>query len=179
MMLNNIEKVSYEQANNNIDGIKIINQSDINSNLMRASKLNRGSRQIILHDSFSDAPQKFVNCLTPNSYIRPYMHSSENQWKLMCWISGEIIVLFFDDEGVLRHKVFMDDQSTKVIEIPPLCYHSFLAIKNSAYLEIRNCSYGSTVDRTYAKWSLPENDYLALKYHNRLLCAGIGDLVAA
>jgi cupin fold WbuC family metalloprotein len=162
---------------NSLNGLKTINQVDINAALINASTLKRKREPIIIHEAFSEIPQKFVNCLNRTSYVRPHMHMAPNQWELMCWVHGEIIALIFDDNGILSSKILMNENNSKIIEIPPFCYHSFITTDKGAYLEIRNCKYQPTIDRLYSKWSPPEESEQAKQYHERFFAAEVGDQI--
>ena len=122
------------------NGIKIITQIDINKTIKLSSSLVRNREPILIHDSFNETPQRFVNCLNYKSYVRPHMHTLENQWELMSWVSGEIIAIFFDNTGIITNKLTMNDLNVKIIEIPPLQYHAFVTPSQGAYLEVRNCA---------------------------------------
>lgn len=160
-----------------IDGIKTITQSDIDNTLHEATYLKRARKSILIHESFSEVPQRFVNCLNSNSYVRPHMHLVPNQWELMCWISGEIIALIFDDDGKVISKILMNENNVRMIEIPPFRYHTFVAVKKGSYLEIRNCKYQPNIDRLYSAWSPPEESHLAIDYQKKFFLAEIGDSI--
>lgn len=168
------EEDSYKKCSF-LDSVKIITQDDIDNTLTSAMNLERSRKSILIHDSFDEVPQRFVNCLNEKSYVRPHMHVVPNQWELMCWVSGEIIALIFDDNGTVTNKILMNKNNVKVIEIPPFCYHSFVAIGNGAYLEVRNCKYQPTIDRLYSVWSPPEKSFNSELYQKLLSKAEIGD----
>jgi cupin fold WbuC family metalloprotein len=158
-----------------INGVKIFTRDDINDVLTYAATLERARAPIHIHEKFEEVPQRFINCLVTDSYVRPHMHVVPNQWELMCWLSGEIIVLLFDDKGKVTSRITMNETEGRVIEIPPFHYHTYIAVKDCAYLEVRNCKYQPTVDRIYSAWSPEENTLLAEKYVKRLLHAKVGD----
>ena len=116
------------QKTHSVQGIKIINQIDIDNTLLVAKGLLRKRHPILINETFNEAPQRFINCLNQESYVRPHMHIAPNQWELMCWLSGEIIAIIFDDNGVVTQKILMNEKHARVIEIPPFCYHTFITI---------------------------------------------------
>lgn len=153
---NSTEVLDYRRANSD-KGFKIITQNEINDVLSYTSTLKRARQPILISESFDEIPQRFINCLNSKSYVRPHMHVVPRQWELMSWISGEIVAIVFDENGLVTNKILMNENNVKLIEIPPFCYHSFVAIGTWAYLEIRNCKYQPKVDRLYSAWSPSEN----------------------
>lgn len=123
----------YKIANNQ-NSIKFVTQSEINKTLDCTHNLLRNREPILIHDSFDNIPQRYINCLNPKSYVQPHMHNLHDQWELMSWLSGEIIALFFDNNGTVTDKFLMNDSTVKIIEIQPFQYHSFVAITDGAYL---------------------------------------------
>ncbi|HMT02162.1 MAG TPA: WbuC family cupin fold metalloprotein [Burkholderiales bacterium] len=174
MTNNHLDNIIYKRANS-IKDIKIITQANINDTLIDAVALERKREPILIHDNFEEIPQRFVNCLNENSYIRPHMHIIPKQWELMSWLSGEIIAFIFDVDGNSIQKIIMNEDNVKVIEIPPFCYHTFVAVTKGSYLEIRNCKYNPSVDRVYSSWSPLENSSLAENYQKKFFTAKVGD----
>jgi cupin fold WbuC family metalloprotein len=140
----------------NVSGIKIIDQSDIDEVINQARKSEKRRLPVLLNKSFSEIPQRFVNCLTKSTYVRPHNHVVTGHWELMSWLAGEIYVLFFDEEGNITNKFKMSHDGVKVVEISPNIYHTFVTENYGAYLEIRNCSFEPEFDRAYATWAPPE-----------------------
>ncbi len=160
------------------NGIKTIHQADINEMLRYVSSVKRAREPILINDSFDEVPQKFINCLDPRTYVRPHMHIVPKTQELMCWLTGEIVVLLFDTIGKVTHRIVMNQRGVKVLEIPAFCYHAFIATEQSAYLEIRNTPYHPSVrDRTYSDWSPEEYSIAVKEYKERFLIAKVGDLL--
>lgn len=173
-----VSRMDYKKAHMN-NGVKIISKKDIDDTLQYATSLKRAREPILIHEHFDEIPQRFVNCLDPKTYVRPHMHVVPSQWELMCWLSGEIIALLFDDYGKVTGKILMNEDNVRIIEIPPFCYHTFIAIGYGAYLEVRNCKYQPSVDRLYSAWSPEENSAQAKEYQSRLCIAEVGDLLTS
>lgn len=160
------------------NGIKMLTQGDINDAFVHAEALPRNRAPIHLHDSLKEIPQRFVNCLNPYSYIRPHMHTAKEQWELMCWVCGNITVVFFDEVGRITKKILMNENNVRVLEVPPGQNHTLITTEKSAYLEIRNCKYHPSADRIYAAWSPAEGDEAVDGYQKQLLSAKVGDIVS-
>ena len=157
------------------DNIKMVFKDDIDDTLAHAATLERKRAPILIHESFEESPQRFVNCLEVNTYVRPHMHMVPNQWELMCWLSGEITIFLFDDHGTITSKILMNKNNALIVETPPFRYHAFIATEKSAYLEIRNGKFAGSIDRIYSAWSPEENSPGVADYQRRLAIAEEGD----
>lgn len=160
-----------------VNQIKTIKNKQIAQTIDMGSRCPKGRAAILLNDSFSEKPQRFVNCLSPSTYVCPHKHSLSEQWELMSHLTGRFIALLFDENGILIQRIEMSDKQNKIIEIPPHIYHSFVALEPCSYLEIRNCAYEPELDRVYASWAPRENSPHALKYVQQLFSAQVGDSV--
>jgi cupin fold WbuC family metalloprotein len=163
-------KTPLTKAKNLIVGnLKFIQQSDIDEVIKEASLAPKRRLSILLNDSFSEKPQRFVNCLSKSTYVRPHNHVFTKHWELMSWISGAVYVLFFDDNGKVINKVKMHENGVKVIEIPYTIYHCFITLDCAAYLEVRDCKYDPILDRNYAPWAPAENSADADDFMKKLI----------
>lgn len=155
--------------------IKTIQQKQIDETIRMGSLIPKGRKAILLNNNFAEKPQRYVNCLSPSTYVRPHKHVLDDQWELMCWVSGRFAALIFDDNGILQQRIELSASKTKVIEIPPDVFHSFIALEPCAYLEVRNCAYEPEIDRVYADWSPEEMSLNSTQYLKDLYNAKIGD----
>lgn len=170
--------VEYEYRETSIiEGVKIVTQADIDDALSHASTLKRLRMPINIHENYDEVPQRFVNCLNRETYIRPHRHTVPTQWEFKCWLSGEIVTLLFDEKGKITHRIVMNDKSVRIVEIPPLYYHTVFAMQSGSYLEIRNGVYRPPTDKTFSPWSPEENSPLAKAYQKRFFTAKVGDLL--
>lgn len=149
----NIELLRAQKLHNSV---KIIEQANINETIKKAKEYSKKRLPILLNRSFSEIPQRFVNCLTLSTYVRPHKHTATDGWELISWIDGIINVIFFDEKGEITQTIKMSSSDVKVIEIPPNVYHTLNTPDYGVYLEIRNCAYDPESDRTYASWSSVE-----------------------
>ncbi|WP_155419480.1 WbuC family cupin fold metalloprotein [Chromobacterium subtsugae] len=148
---------------------KLISNDYIETVIEESKGVPRKRIPILVHDSYDEIPQRFVNCMASDSYIKPHKHESDNQWELVTWMSGEMLIVIFDDLGRILNKVKIGQRSNRIMEIQRNQYHSYVPLSDCAYLEIRNCRfvYGQPeVDRTFASWapdegSIEVNDFVA------------------
>ncbi|WP_337883460.1 WbuC family cupin fold metalloprotein [Chromobacterium haemolyticum] len=156
---------------------KLISNDCIEAVIEESKSAPRKRTPILIHRSYDEIPQRFVNCMASDSYIKPHKHESDNQWELLTWISGEMLVIIFDDAGKILNKVEISQYCNRVIEIPQNLYHSYVPLSDCAYLEIRNCSftYGRPeVDRTFADWAPDEGEHEVKNFTTWLKEADIG-----
>ncbi len=155
--------------------IKVVYQSDLDQNLHLALKTEKKRKAILLNESFEQVPQRFINNLTRNTYVRPHKHILPQQWELMSWLSGEIEALLFTEEGILYERYMLSANQIKVIEFQPGFIHSFLTNSSGSYLEVRNCAYNPNIDREYAPWSPEEGSVSAGSFLETLRTLKFGD----
>lgn len=156
---------------------KLISNDHIEAVIKASRDAPRKRTPILVHNSYDEIPQRFVNCMASDSYIRPHKHENDNQWELVTWISGELLVVIFDDSGRILSKVEMSQQGNRVFEIQRNQYHSYIPLSDCSYLEIRNCRfiYGRPeADRTFASWAPDEGEKEAEAFVTWLKDADIG-----
>ena len=125
--------------------------------MIRESKaLPRKRVPILVHDSYDEMPQRFVNCMSANSYIRPHLHENNNQWELVIWVSGEMLVLIFNEDGSISKRIEFGQDKNRIVEIRQNQYHAFVPMSDCAYFEVRNCKFDPDSDRRYAAWAPDE-----------------------
>lgn len=157
--------------------VKSITSSLVDKVLSKASVSKTLRAPILLHKTYNEIPQRFVNCLIPSNYMRPHKHLGENQWEVMSWICGDFSLLLFNDEGKLMSKFRFNEKENRVIELPSNCYHTFVTETPSAYLEIRNCAFIPETDRLNAPWAPEVDDPFVADYLNILSKAAVGDIL--
>jgi len=157
--------------------IKVIYQSDLTISLKLAAKMEKERMAILLNESFDETPQRFVNNLTKNTYVRPHKHTLPDQWELMSWLAGEIEALAFTEEGILYERYILSADEVKIIEFKPGLIHSFLTHSSGSYLEVRNCAYNPKIDREYAAWAPTEGSVDAAAFLEILKALKFGENV--
>ena len=135
---------------------KLISNADVEAVIRESKMLPRRRVPILVHDSYDEAPQRFVNCMSVNSYIRPHLHENNNQWELVIWVSGDMLVLIFDTDGTILKRIEFGQCQNRIVEIQQNLYHAFVPITDCAYFEVRNCKFDPGSDRQYAAWAPEE-----------------------
>jgi cupin fold WbuC family metalloprotein len=176
---NIIMNISIPKAKEFGRAIKIVDQDDINAILKNNSEMPRVRTPILLNSSFEEVPQNFVNCLSYPTYIHPHNHTNAQSTELLCWMSGILILVFFDEKGKILHKLEMNEQGTKIIIVNTELYHTLITPDFGVYLEVRSRPYIPGVpDRVYAPWAPPENTAEGKIFVDRLLSAKEGDTIS-
>lgn len=157
------------------NNLKVVAQEEIEAGFAHAKRSPRGRSAILLSSSFSEKPQRFINCLDSSTYVRPHQHFLHTQWEFMSWISGEIVALVFNRDGKVLNKIALSEKGTVFIEFPPNTVHTFYTLARGAYLEVRNCAYQPSVDRVYLPWAPEEESDDAEAFLNYLKTLEIGD----
>lgn len=143
------------KANPGIGATKIVKKTDLDQTLIEAKSSDKFRLPILLNNSFDEVPQRFVNCLTVSTYVRPHCHPRTCPWELMSWLDGIIYIILFDHSGKIIDKLTMSRDDVRVIEIPSNLYHTFITPSTGVYLEVRGSSYNPDNDRMYATWAPP------------------------
>lgn len=154
---------------------KVVYQSDLTISLKLATKAVKRRQAILLNENFDQVPQRFINNLTKDTYVRPHKHILPKQWELMSWITGEVEALLFTEEGILYERYMLSADEVKVVEFPPGIIHSFLTNSSGSYLEVRNCAYNPSIDREYAPWSPAEGSVEARGFLETLRTLQFGE----
>ncbi|POZ60354.1 WbuC family cupin fold metalloprotein [Chromobacterium alticapitis] len=153
---------------------KLISRELIETVIRDSKGMPRKRIPILVHDSYEEMPQRFANCLAAESYIRPHLHEDENQWELVVWLAGEMLVVIFDERGAIQQKIELSQSKNRVFEIARNQYHAYIPLTDCAYFEIRNCQFTPGSDRRYADWAPEENSADAAPYIEWIKQAEIG-----
>lgn len=160
-----------------MDSIKKITFDDVSSACSIAKSSTKARSAILINKTFEEVPQRFVNCLTKFTYVRPHKHTMPDQWELMSWLSGEIVSLVFNQSGDVLDKLYLAEFDSRIIEFPPNKVHTFYTLSVGSYLEIRNCAYQPNIDRHYMSWAPEENSEKSGIFLETLKSLEVGDNV--
>ena len=159
---------------------KIIDKSLL-QNLTRAAQ--RSPRQRSnhnIHPDLADPIQRFLNAIEPESYIRPHRHSGEGRWELFSILSGAVLILILDEQGVVLDRVELDaNGGNRVIEIPSGVWHTLAALApETVLLELKPGPYAALTDKDFASWAPVEGDSAAALLLSRYKHVSVGDCLA-
>ena len=141
-----------------MNSIKLISPGELAGLSRSAADSARLRSHHTLHQSYADPVQRMCIALQPGSYVRPHQHRQTDKWELLSLLSGRVLVLLFDEDGIISQRVLMAaDGDALVLEIPALTTHSIVAIDGAAMLmEIKPGPYTPAADTDFAAWAPAE-----------------------
>lgn len=137
---------------------KIIAQSELEQLKLKAQSAPRQRANLNLHASLEANVQRLFITTEPGTYIQPHRHSENHKWEMFLVLEGEIDLLIFNDEGELTLRTKMSPTETRVVEIPPKTWHTYVVQQSGTLaLEIKEGGYVPTPEPDFAPWSPAEN----------------------
>jgi cupin fold WbuC family metalloprotein len=75
-------------------------------------------------------------------------------------LDGAADLLLFDDDGRLQTRLRVGAfEGTRIVEIPPDAWHSYVVISESTtFFEVKEGPYTAALDKEFAAWAPPEGD---------------------
>lgn len=126
------------------------------SDVAKASERLRTNLNI--HESSGAAVQRLFLAFEPGTYIRPHRHPQAHKWELFILLQGELDVLLFDDSGEIVERIPLSTEATRVIEIPPNTWHSYVSKKSGTLaLEIKEGAYLPSPEEDFLSMAPAEN----------------------
>ncbi|MBN1981207.1 MAG: WbuC family cupin fold metalloprotein [Chitinivibrionales bacterium] len=112
------------------------------------------------HDHLSDPIQRMGVVALETTYIRPHLHEEQGKWEIFIILEGDAEVLLFDEQGTVtdkRHLSANPKTGSRLIEIPPLAWHTLVICSPRAVLvELKPGPYVPTSDKGFASWAPAE-----------------------
>lgn len=107
-----------------------------------------------LHPS-PDAPvQRFFNALQPGTYVRPHRHRTPPRWELFLVLQGRLVLLVFDDEGVvIDRQELAPNGDVFGVEMEAGTWHCLTALEPSVMFEVKEGPYEAMSDKDFAPWA--------------------------
>lgn len=127
-----------------------------------------------IHRSYNDPVQSIVISLFNGTYIPPHFHRHTHQKELFVLLRGSVKFIFFNDAGCIMGVTILS--AGEMIEILPSTIHSVVALSAEALvLEVKQGPFVADDCKVFPKWTIPEDDPLAVGYVAWLESAGVGD----
>ena len=157
-----------------------IDQSLINSLLLKASESERKRTFLNLHQSFAEPVQRVLIAILADSYVVPHQHPNSGQFELFLVLSGEIDLIEFTDDGTIKARQTIGAGMSQVgVELPPGVWHSLVAKGDGAvFMEIKAGPFDPSAPRHFAKFAPEEKSELAIPYLQWLKTASVGQCFA-
>lgn len=113
---------------------------------------------------------RMLNALSVGTYVRPHRHADQHQSEGFILLRGKLALLIFDEEGtpdLTKSLVLSPADGIYGMDIPPLIWHTLVALEDSVIYEVKghpNGGYVGERDKTFAPWSPAEGDAAAPAY---------------
>ena len=127
--------------------------------LIEQARMSPRRRMILpLHKTHQANPQRMLNCLQPDSYIRPHRHLHPPKTETVLLIQGILQAIFFTDTGKLASTHVLEAGGSDFgIDTEPGVFHTFIALApDTVFLEIKPGPYDATNDKDFASWAPAE-----------------------
>ena len=107
------------------------------------------------HPRPEDPVQRLCIALEPDSYVRPHRHPEFNKWEFLVVLQGAVVLLTFDDAGVVEERLEMSAQGElRGVEIPADTFHTLMATKSgTVILEVKTGPYTPVSYTNFADWA--------------------------
>lgn len=148
--------------------LRTISQNMINDLLRQAAESPRRRAIYRLHEH-EEPVQRMINAIAPGSYVQPHKHENPDKVELFAILEGRVACLQFTPHGALELAVILDAGGPdRVVDIPPRTYHSLIALKPSALVEIIQGPYDAASHKQFAPWAPAEGSSEAAAYLRQL-----------
>jgi cupin fold WbuC family metalloprotein len=103
--------------------MRIVTNLELNDLSRKANSSTRRRQHLNIHENYSEACQRLLNAIEPESYIRPHRHQSDPKCEMLVPLRGLFAVFTFNDLGEILDLTYLSlkDKNfkfTKLIEIP-------------------------------------------------------------
>ena len=140
----------------------------------------RGRVNFNLHEGPADNVQRFLNVMQPGTYVRPHRHDDPSKWELTVVLSGRIVILLLESDGVVRERIELDASGPeRGVELPAGIWHTCAALSADAVLlEIKPGPYDAKTDKDFAAWAPEEGNEDCVTFEQHFRTAQPGDCLA-
>jgi hypothetical protein len=95
---------------------------------------------------------------------------------ISAWSRASLNVVIFTSDRVVKNRVALSSEATRVVEIPGGDWHSVVFHAPAAIvLEVKAGPYKPLLDKEFASWAPPEDDPAATLFVTRLEAAAPGE----
>ena len=132
--------------------------ADLQALSFKARKSDRLRTNMNIHETPDAEVQRFFLAFEPDTYIRPHRHPETHKWELFIVLEGELELLLFNDAGEITERVSLSAADTRVVEIPPNTWHSYVCLQSGTLaLEVKQGGYLPTAEQDFLAVSPAEN----------------------
>lgn len=129
-----------------------------------------------IHPQLADPVQRFFNALQPGTYVRPHRHRTPPRWEFFLLLSGQVVMLTFDDEGRVASRYELTAGGEHFgVELEPGCWHALAAVTPAVMFEVKPGPYSAANDKDFAAWAPAEDESGSEALVNWYTMAKVGD----
>ena len=157
--------------------IRIVSTDEIETLSQKAAASARRRANLNLHPTLEDPVQRFFNALQPGSYVRPHRHLNPEKWEFFLCLSGRMVVLCFDEAGVVTERIELDAEGgNRGVEVPIGAWHTVAALEpNTVVFELKQGPYAAASDKDCAAWAPNEGEVGAERFERWYHTAQVGE----
>ena len=128
--------------------------SDIQQQSAAAAAAPRLRAHRNFHPELSDPVQRLAIAMEPGTYIRPHRHP--HTFELLLPLSGRFVVLNFDEQGTVTHRVVLGEECT-ALEMAAGTWHAVLSLDHGGIIfEVKHGGYQPVAEQDSAPWAPAE-----------------------
>ena len=126
------------------------------------------------HEGDWEHCHRMLNALTVGTYVRPHRHADQHQSEGFILLRGKLALLIFDEAGSVdsAHSLVLSPaDGIYGMDIPPLIWHTLVALEDSVIYEVKghpNGGYVGERDKSFAPWSPAEEGEEVTLYLHQL-----------
>lgn len=123
------------------------------------------------HSDYADPVNRLLNAFEPGTYVRPHRHESPDKFEVFIVLSGEALVIRFDNAGaIIEHAVLDSARGIYGVEFAPREWHTIVSLATGTVLyEVKPGPYAPSDDKNFAPWAPVEGSPDAAAYLASLL----------
>jgi cupin fold WbuC family metalloprotein len=154
--------------------LKVFSAEYLDSLVEEATQSPRARQHRNIHERFDDPCQRFLNAISPDSYIRPHRHSLDPKAETLIAVRGQFALVTFDDAGAIMNSVrFGTEKADAVLpvgaDLPPGTWHTIIALVAGAILlELKAGPFNPNAAKEPAPWAPEEGTSEGNAYLQRL-----------
>ena len=152
-----------------MDEYQIISFRMMNDLISSAKRSPRLRRNYNFHEP-EDMIQRFLNAMTPGTYVRPHRHNAPPTTETFIVLRGRVAAVFFDDFGnITGYQDLGERCEGKGIDLKPGVWHSVICLDEAILFEVKQGPYRPETSKEFAEWAPPEGDARANDYLRYLI----------
>ena len=144
--------------------IPTLSEREISGYISQAISSKRARFPKLLH-SPGDEFNRAFNFIMRDSYMQPHLHPDEEKIEKIHLIQGEVAVLFFNDQGVVKECTLLKKGGIELIEVPAFTWHTYVMLSDYVIsYETMMGVYKPETWKKFAGWAPQEGTLGSLEY---------------